>query len=160
MTDATRPDDHDPDAVTDDELGLLTELGAVIGTDPLPAGIVTRAAALSTWFRVDDELVALLSEHAEEAAGARGGAAVADVYATADGELEVEVELGDGRVIGTLTIGDHEVVSLVDAAGAAGPEVEIDELGRFEITTDAHGPHRLRFEGPNNSRTVTEWILL
>lgn len=154
MNDAT-----DPDEVTDAERSLLGPLGAALGDDPLPGGIVERAEALVTWFGVDDELVALLEEQSEEMAGTRGGATGMS-FATPDGTTEIEIGFDGPTVVGHVLIGAAVEVHLIDATGADVATTPIDELGRFDLAVNVQGPHRLRFIAGEGNTVVTDWFVL
>lgn len=149
---------HDPDEPTEEEQPLLDELSAALGPDPMPDGLIDRAASLVTWFDVDHELVALLQEDAAEPVGVRGNAVTTSTYATSDHAVEVSVDIERGSIRGQLVIGDADSAQLVDAAGATVAEASVDELGAFELDAGTSRPVRLRLLLRAGNTVDTDWF--
>ncbi len=149
----------DPDEISDDEAPLLAELGRAVGSDPVPDGLIERAAGLVAWFDVDAEIAALLDEAAEPA-GTRGGTTTAVRFATADRSTEIELDIDGDRIVGFVLAGSARSVVAVRADGHASPAVEVDDLGRFELVAGAGGPHRLRLVDPVGAAVMTDWFVL
>jgi len=149
---------HDPDEPTEEEQPLLDELRAALGPDPVPDGLIDRAASLVTWFDVDHELVALLQEDTAEPVGVRGNAVTTATFATADHAVEVSVDIERGAIRGQLVIGDADSVRLVDPAGATIAEAVVDELGAFEFVAGTSGPVRLRLLLRAGDTVDTDWF--
>lgn len=129
----------------------------------MPPGIVERAEGLVAWFGVDEELTAVLKDSTAEPAGTRG-ASTTTAFVTPDGLVEVEIDIDTGptgrRVVGQLIAGDVETVRIVDSAGVAVADAEVDVVGRFEVELDARGPHRLHLIDGEGHTVVTDWFVL
>ena len=149
---------NDPDEPTAEDRPLLDEVSAAFGPDPVPDGLIDRAAALVTWFDVDDELVALLQDDAAEAVGIRGVASTMSTFATADHAVELSFEIEAGRLRGQLIVGDADSVQLVDVAGATVTEAAVDDLGAFEFDSGSSGPVRLRLLLSAGHTVYTDWF--
>jgi len=149
-----------PDALTPDDARLIADLRAALGPDPLPPGLLDRAAGLLAWMDVDDELVLLLEEATAEPAGTRGaGDATATVYEVADGSVSIELSVGSGELRGQVLSGAVSR-AVVERPGGDTREVMLDALGRLAATGLPHGPARLRLERGSALPVMTEWFVL
>ncbi len=153
-------DEPDPDAVTDDEAPMLDALGRALGTDAPPPGLAERAESLLGWFDVDDELVALLQEHADEPAGVRGASSAATAVRTEDGSVAIDIEFDHLEITGHVVGGDVVRIELVESGGAPIASSDVDELGGFRIAASQRGPHRLRLVRSGGETILSEWFLL
>ncbi|MGH9132482.1 MAG: hypothetical protein ACRDZZ_01000 [Ilumatobacteraceae bacterium] len=155
-------DDADPDDVmSDDDRDLLDALGRAWGDDPLPTGMIDRAAALLTWADVDDELAELLETASPELAGTRGAAATGRAleFEVADGTVVVEVELGGVAVAGQVLGIEVETVVL-ERPGGETDSVSVDATGRFSIPGQGPGPVRLRVARRSGADVRTDWFMI
>jgi hypothetical protein len=149
-----------PDALPPDDARLVDDLRAALGPDPLPAGLLDRAAGLLGWMDVDHELATLLEEAAVEPSGTRGsGDATVMTYEVADGSVTVELVVGWGELRGQVLSGDVTLV-LVERSGGDTQDVPLDELGQLAATGLPHGPARLRLVRGSALPVVTEWFVL
>jgi hypothetical protein len=155
------PDDEVP---SEPDAELLRALGAALGPDRLPDGLIERAVELLAVVDLNEELVALLEEAATalEVAGTRS-AADADVaapmaFASMDGTVTIEITLGQDVVMGQLIGADAVVVTLERTAGAS-VDVPVEALGRFRFTGLAPGPARVRVRVADTT-VSTDWFVL
>jgi hypothetical protein len=144
-----------------DDARLLGELGAALGPDPSPAGLVARAEGLLAFAEVDRELAELLDASAAEPVGVRGPGDVAGalVFEVGGGSVSVEVTVTGDRVDGQVLAGEPTEVVLERVSGPAHP-CPVDELGRFTFSGVVPGPGRLRLRGGSARPVTTDWFLI
>lgn len=159
------PDDAAPpggDELPTGDAELLRALGAALGPDDLPAGLVDRALELLAVADLDRELTALLEQAASaaEPTGVRGENATAEpvTFSSPDGAITVEVELDRDTIRGQLIGPDAAVVTLERTTGASLDAV-VDALGRFTFAELAPGPARLRVRVADAAIT-TDWFVV
>jgi hypothetical protein len=145
-----------------DDARLLADLGAALGADDLPDGLLERADGLLAWKGVDHELAALLDDAAAEPAGVRGtasgAAAGVTTFATPTGDLVLEVVLTGSRLTGQVLVGAPTSVVLERHDGSA--EAAVDDVGQFVFAAVEPGVARLRVAPGTGDPIVTDWFLL
>ena len=146
------------DALPAADAGVLAGLSEALGTDPLPAGLISRAEGLLAWMDVDRELAGLLDDADVELAGTRGGTSTGLVFATPDGDLAVEVTLGAGGLAGQVVAGEPASITLEGSDGST-TTVPVDELGRFGTPRPDRGPVRLHLAVTADRTVVTDWFM-
>jgi hypothetical protein len=90
----------------------------------------------------------------------RGTAALASrlTFQTGGGDLALEVELTDDRLVGQVLLGTIERV-IVEPADGVPTELTVDELGRFVQAAAHPGPTRLRLIG-GGRLVLTDWFVV
>lgn len=131
-----------------------------LGADPLPPGLLDRAAELVTMADLDAELASLADESVEELAGLRGGAAAPTVhrFTSPDGAVTVELTVATGRLDGVVVGPPVDVVVVQRADGTRVTGV-VDELGQFTVDGLPAGPARLVVGNPP-ALVATDWFVL
>jgi hypothetical protein len=157
-------DDADPnadDVMSDADRELLAALGEAGGDDPLPVGIVDRVDGLLTWADVDEELAELLETSGVELAGTRGASLPDTVleFRVGDGDIVIEVDLGNGALAGQVLGIDVDVVILERPGGTSGT-ADVDELGHFSFPDPEPGAVRLRIATGTGTDVRTDWFVI
>jgi hypothetical protein len=124
--------------------------------DPVPPGLTDAAVAAFSFRTLDAELARLTFDSLVEGAGAVRGDGPRTLTFTA-GEVTVEVELAEDRLLGQLlpATGRAEI-EVRRASGTT--SVRADDLGRFTAEPFAPGPFSLRCHLPPNRTIVTDWF--
>lgn len=124
--------------------------------DPVPASLTDAALAAFALRTLDAELARLTFDSLVEGAGAvRGDGPRTLTFTT--GEVTVEVELADGRLVGQLlpAAGPAEI-EVRRTSGAI--TVRADDLGRFAVEPFGPGPFSLRCRLSPDRTVVTDWF--
>jgi hypothetical protein len=138
---------------------LMRELRSALSPDrQVPDGWREAARGAYTWRTVDQELLSLTHDSLAEPGAAVRGPTAPRVLAFTGGELSLEVELVDRRVMGQVTGTDITEVVFESADGRALP-ASPDESGFFALEGEDHGLVRFAVRC-GDRRLVTEWILL
>jgi len=155
VTDETPDDDPVP-------ARLLRELGAALGQDRLPAGLVERAEQLVDFLDFDRTLVALLEESGTELVGVRGATDEAGrpqlSFESADRSVSLELVLDRDALRGQLLAGTVTEVVLERPDRTVQPAA-VSELGRFDFGPVSAGPARLRL-GSAAHAVTSDWFTL
>lgn len=148
------------DPLSADEERLLADLGAALGPDVVPAGLVARAEGLVVFMDVDRELVELLDAAAAEPVGSRGlGTVDRLAFDLGDGTISLELWLDRAVPVGQVLSGDVVEVVLEGLGGVLATSA-VDALGRFSLRSVPTGPVRLRLEDGTGRPLATDWFLL
>jgi hypothetical protein len=152
----------------DDMVRALRRIAAAV--DPPPDGLLPAARAAFLARDLDAQIALLIADsramsgaavyepvRAEpEAAPGRwllsfegGGIAV---------ELEVELEVGGGRLRLLGLLSGAAVEDCYLESGGDQRRVEVDDLGRFMLDGVAHGRLRLRCRSSDGARVTTAWV--
>jgi hypothetical protein len=154
------PDDEVPPSAADTE--LLWALAGALGPDPVPDGLIERAAELLVMVDLNTELVALLQEAATglDAAGTRGDADIAAPleFVSIDGAVTIEIVLDQDGVAGQLIGADATFVTLERPSGAS-VDAPVDALGRFHFSASSPGPARVRVLA-GDITVSTDWFVM
>ena len=153
---------RDPDELMSDaDRELLAALGDAWGDDPLPVGIIDRAAELLTWADVDEELAELLETSSAELAGTRGASASDTVleFQVADGTILIEVDFARGGVQGQVLGTDIDVIVLERPGGESGT-APVDPIGHFSFPDPEPGTVRLRIATGTGTDVRTDWFVI
>ena len=147
---------------THDDAALLAELRAALDQhDVVPDAVTAAAKAAFAWRTIDAELAELSYDSLlddKELVGVRSSGAAARQL-TFEGEaLTVEVEVGNGRIIGQLVPAQPGEVEVRHPGGCI--TVTADALGRFLADDVPRGPVSLRCVTGAATATVTDWIIL
>ena len=147
-----------PDIFRDDD-AMLAALRAALATaqHPQHALIVANAQDAFSFSTLDEELATLVYDsllQSEEVSLTREpDQARTVVFESA--ALSMELEIGEGTIVGQVApAGEYQV--RVEAADGAAVQTATDELGCFTAAVPAAGPLRFRI-ARRGSATVTEW---
>ena len=134
----------------------------VVSRDAVPAEVVDAARASFAWRTVDDELAALVYDSADQLvlAGVRSrGAARQLTFERAGITIEVEVGgAGHPSLVGQIVPpqGGHLEVRHLDGS----VHVDVDKMGRFDVSPAPKGLVCLRFTSETGRRLATDWSRL
>jgi len=141
-----------------DDDALMTELGEGLrGAKEVPASWRTAAQGAFAWRGVERDLL-MLAQEGELAGAAVRGAANQRVLSFAGGEVSLEIEIGDRRIVGQVLPAGQCQVSIETPDGAT-VSTAADSSGLFTIDWSGRGPVRLGVERDGTTRR-TEWVLL
>ena len=150
--------------LSDDEL-LARLASAASRFDPPPAEVVEAARASFAWRDVDSELAELVFDSSlerEAMATMRGGRSRLLTFEGPGLVVEVEVDGGEGHVVGQLVPPQPAQVELRRPSGSV--MVDADELGRFTVDGVTRGPVSLRCRrttGEASPSVVdTAWVVI
>jgi hypothetical protein len=144
-----------------DDDQLMAELGAAMAeAGQVPDSFVQSGKSAFTWYGVDSELAALVSDSAGAAAPALGMRSERPVqrsltFATA--ELTIELDVHADAVRGQVAPSRSGTVQVRGAAGVE-RSVDIDDLGWFVIKPVPVGPYRLSIRLDGGPSALTDWI--
>ncbi len=143
--------------------GFYRRLAAVVvARDAVPVSVVEAARASFAWRTVDDELAALVYDSADQLvlAGVRSaGSARQLTFERAGITIEVEVG-GAGRpsIVGQIVPPQPGHMEVRHLDGSV--HVEVDEMGRFDVSPAPKGLMCLRFTSETGRRLATDWSRL
>ncbi|HST81027.1 MAG TPA: hypothetical protein VLL08_04775 [Kineosporiaceae bacterium] len=151
------------DSWLSDDDQLLAELGAAMAeAQQVPDTFVQSGKSAFTWYGVDSELAALVSDSAAAATapaalGMRSERPVQRSLTFATAELTIELDVHVDAVRGQVT---PPRSGTVQVRGAAGVErsVDIDDLGWFVIKPVPVGAYRLSVRLDDGPSALTDWI--
>jgi hypothetical protein len=124
--------------------------------DPVPPGLTDAAVAAFSFRTLDAELAQLTFDSLVEGAGAVRGDGPRTLTFTA-GEVTVEVELGEDRLVGQLLpVSGPAEIEVRRTSGVT--TVRADDLGRFTVEPFAAGPFSLRCQLAEDHAVVTDWF--
>jgi len=143
----------------DDDDALMQDLGqAVRAREAIPDRARQAARMAFAWRTVDEELMALTHDSAQESATlVRGAPAGPRVVAFQLGELGLEVELESAGAMGQVLPGTACVVT-VESPDASPVHLDVDESGFFSVAQMPAGALRIRVELPDGTRATTPWF--
>ncbi|MBF8189498.1 hypothetical protein ITP53_27940 [Nonomuraea sp. K274] len=151
MTDMDHHGDHD-----DEGMELEERLRAIAEQlDPVPAGLFDEAMLAYSLRTLDAELAELTFDSWDEATATRVRGGRARLLTFTAGELVVELEVADRRLVGRLS-GGPAAIEVQRRDG--GTRLRADELGRFTTGELSPGPLRLRVSPEHRAPVVTSWI--
>jgi hypothetical protein len=145
----------------DDDDRLAEELASALDGERPP---VDQAAMLMAGYDIvmtDTAEASLVHDSAvDEIAAVRSDEAGARMLAYAGDDVEIELEVVEGRIVGHVDPPTGGTVALDQPtiAGPATTEVEVDELGAFEFELRHGGSFRLRYTDASGRSIATGWV--
>jgi len=163
-----------PDAQDRDDEQLLTALGeAMRARREVPEWFVETGKNAYAWHNIDAELAQLtydslgdplgyslgdsLSDR-ERAAAVRSEAASIRALTFTSAGLSIELEVGEGSLLGQIIPPRAGTIEVHTTAGVASSPV--DEIGCFAVTPIPASPFRLRCRTEDGADVLTGWITL
>jgi hypothetical protein len=144
---------------------LLADLRRLAGeVDAVPDEVTGYAHAALGWRRVDAELAELLADSRLDPASAatRSGESGPRALTFKAGELEIAVEISEGRpivMLGQLTPPAAATVEVQRDDGTTAATTETDSLGRFRLELPDRGRIRLLVRPEPPARSIeTSWL--
>lgn len=147
----------------DDDDTLAEELAVALRADtrPGPDGVAMLMAGYDIVMADTVEADLVHDSAVDEVAAVRSTTEARMLtYRALDGELEIEVEIVDGTVVGHVEPGTGGTVRLEQPAVGRAPamEVEADEHGSFQFVLRSSGTFRVRYVDRSGRSVATPWI--
>jgi hypothetical protein len=143
-----------------DDVALLGRLAEAwqAGQD-VPADFVAAGKAVWRPPDLDAELAELVYDSRRELAGVRSDTAVLRALTFASATRTIELEVGDGALLGQLVPPAQCEIELEQADGVTAAATS-DGLGYFTLPSVPRGPFRLRCRADAGTDVVTAWITI
>jgi len=149
-----------PDAWDDEQLlGALGE--AMRARREVPEWFVETGKNAYAWHNIDAELAQLTYDSLgdrERAAVMRSEAASIRALTFTSARLSIEIEVGEGSLLGQVIPPRAGTLEVHTTAGVASSPV--DEIGCFAVTPIPTSPFRLRCRTEDGADVLTGWITL
>jgi hypothetical protein len=149
-----------PDGWEDEE--LLAALGeALRAREAVPGWFVQTGKNAYAWHNIDAELAQLTYDSLgdrERAAAVRSEAASIRALTFSSARLSIELEVGEGSLLGQIIPPRAGTLEVHTSAGVASSPV--DEIGCFAVTPIPASPFRLRCRTEDGADVLTGWITL
>jgi len=149
-----------PDGWDDEE--LLAALGeALRAREAVPGWFVETGKNAYAWHNIDAELAQLTYDSLgdrERAAAVRSEAASIRALTFTSARLSIELEVGEGSLLGQIIPPRAGTLEVHTSAGVASSPV--DEIGCFAVTPIPASPFRLRCRTEDGADVLTGWITL
>jgi hypothetical protein len=144
----------------DDE--LLAALGeAIRAREEVPEWFVETGKNAYAWHNIDAELAQLTydsSRDRDAVAVVRSETASIRALTFTSDRLSIELEVGEGSLIGQIIPPQAGTLEVHTKAGVASSPV--DEIGCFAVTPIPNSPFRLRCRTADGTDVLTGWITL
>jgi hypothetical protein len=151
-----------PDGWEWDDEQLLAALGeAMRARRAVPEWFVETGKNAYAWHNIDAELAQLTydSSRDEDTVGAvRSQAASIRSLTFTSGRLSIELEVGEGSLLGRIIPPQAGTLEVHTTAGVT--TWPVDEIGRFAVTPIPASPFRLRCRTEDGADVLTGWITL
>ena len=149
-----------PDGWDDEE--LLAALGeAMRARREVPEWFVETGKNAYAWHNIDAELAQLTYDSLvdrERAAAVRSEAASIRALTFTSGRLSIELEVGEGSLLGQIIPPRAGTLEVHTTAGVTSSPV--DEIGCFVVEPIPSSPFRLRCRTEDGADVLTGWITL
>ena len=149
-----------PDGWDDEE--LLAALGeAMRARREVPEWFVETGKNAYAWRNIDAELAQLTYDSLvdrEQAAAVRSEAASIRALTFTSGRLSIELEVGEGSLLGQVIPPRAGTLEVHTTAGVTSSPV--DEIGCFVVDPIPSSPFRLRCRTEDGADVLTGWITL
>jgi len=149
-----------PDAWDDEQ--LLAALGeAMRARREVPEWFVETGKNAYAWHNIDAELAQLTYDSLgdrKRAAAVRSEAASIRALTFTSARLSIEIEVGEGSLLGQVIPPRAGTLEVHTTAGVASSPV--DEIGCFAVTPIPTSPFRLRCRTEDGADVLTGWITL
>ncbi len=151
-----------PDGRDWDDEQLLAALGeAMRARRGVPEWFVETGKNAYAWHNIDAELAQLTYDSLgdrERAAAVRSEAASIRALTFTSARLSIELEVGEGSLLGQIIPPRAGTLEVHTTAGVASSPV--DEIGCFAVTPIPTSPFRLRCRTEDGTDVLTGWITL
>jgi isoaspartyl peptidase/L-asparaginase-like protein (Ntn-hydrolase superfamily) len=151
-----------PDGRDWDDDQLLAALGEAMRTRrEVPEWFVETGKNAYAWHNIDAELAQLTfdSSRDHDTVGAvRSEAASIRALTFTSGRLSIEMEVGEGSLLGQVIPPGAGTLEVHTRAGVTSSSV--DEIGCFAVTPIPASPFRLRLRTEDGADVLTGWITL
>jgi len=145
-----------------DDDRLLAALGqALKAREAVPAWFIETGKSAFAWHNIDAELAQLTYDSLadrEPAAAVRSEAASIRALTFTSARLSIELEVGEGVLLGQIIPPRAGTVETHTTAGVT--TAPVDEIGSFAVDPIPASPFRLRFRTTGGIDVLTGWITL
>jgi len=149
-----------PEGWDDDE--LLAALGeAMRARQAVPEWFVETGKNAYAWHNIDADLAQLTYDSdrdADTVAAVRSEAASIRALTFTSGRLSIELEVGEGSLIGQIVPPRAGTLEVHTAAGVT--STSVDEIGCFAVDPIPNSPFRVRCRTEDGTDVLTGWITL